>query len=162
MPITQSTVPLDAIVSAWLRSTHNHSPIVSGIQHETGFRTAHTAHGEIVLYATQLESIAHDAGQKDKKYQYPLESYASQRLCDRLMKTFEKSSLEETAVAIGGLRNEIAHAKRPKHWLTMLSLRQLIRIAQYLQLTIIGYLLTDIGVPVDAIVKYQDRYSPAT
>nr|VFJ91317.1 MAG: hypothetical protein BECKH772A_GA0070896_1003014 [Candidatus Kentron sp. H]VFJ93944.1 MAG: hypothetical protein BECKH772B_GA0070898_100535 [Candidatus Kentron sp. H]VFJ99177.1 MAG: hypothetical protein BECKH772C_GA0070978_1002919 [Candidatus Kentron sp. H] len=161
MPITQSTAPFDAIVSAWLQAPHDHSPIVSSIQHETGFRTTHTAHGDIVLYATQLESITHGAGRKDKKYQYPLESHGSQRLRDGLMNSFGKSSLEETAVAIGELRNEIVHEGRPKHWLATLSLRQLIRIAQYLQLTIIGYLLTDIGVPVDAIAAYQDRYSPA-
>lgn len=160
MPITQSTVPLDSIVSAWLQAPQNHSPIVSSIQHETGFRDAHAAHGEIVLYATQFESISHVAGQKDKKYEYPLASFGSQKLREGLMKTFGVSLLEDAAVAIGDLRNEIAHVGRPRHWLATLSLGQLVRISQYLQLTIIGFILTNIGVPANAIGTYQDRYSP--
>ncbi|MDD2699995.1 MAG: hypothetical protein PHH36_02030 [Sideroxydans sp.] len=160
MPITQSTVPLDSIVSTWFHAPQNHSPIVSSIQHETGFRNAHTAHGEIVLYATQFESISHVAGQKDKKYEYPLINYGNKKLRDGLMKTFGKTSLEETAVAVGDLRNEIAHVGRPKNWLATLSLGQLVRISQYLQLTIIGYLLANIGVPARAIATYQDKYSP--
>ena len=76
------------------------------------------------------------------------------------MKTFGKSSLDDAAVAIGDIRNEIAHVGRPKHWLATLSLGQLVRISQYLQLTIIGYILTNIGVPANAICTYQDRYSP--
>lgn len=160
MPITQSTVPLDSIVSTWLQAPQNHSPIVTSIQHETGFQTRHEAHGEIVLYATQFESISHNAKEKDKKYEYPLARYGSQKLRDRLMKTFDKSSLEDVAIAVGDLRNEIAHVGRPQYWLEKLSLEQLVRISQYLQLTIIGYMLANIGVPADVIATYQDRYSP--
>lgn len=160
MPITQATVPLDSIASTWLQSPQNHSPIVSSIQHETGFRNEHAAHGEIVLYATQFESISHVAGQKDKKYEYPLASYGTQKLRDGLMKALGATSLEDAAVAVGDLRNEIAHVGRPKRWLTTLSLGKLVRISQYLQLTIIGYILTNIGVPANAIATYQDRYCP--
>jgi len=159
MPITHSTVPLDSIVLTWLQAPQNHSPIVSSIQNETGFRNVHAAHGEIVLYATQLESISHIAGQKGKKYEYPLASHGSQKVCEGLMNAFGKSSLEDVAVAIGDLRNEIAHVGRPKRWLATLSLGQLVRISQYLQLTIIGYILASIGVPADTICAYQDRYS---
>lgn len=160
MPITQSTVPLDCIVSNWLSAPEDYSPIISSIQHETGFRNAHAAHGEIVLYATQFESISHAAGQIDKKYEYPLTTYGTQKVCNGLLKTFGKSSLEDAAVAIADLRNEIAHVGRPKHWLATLSLGELVRIAQYLQLTIIGHILDNINVPENAIRAYQDRYCP--
>ena len=160
MPITQSTVPLDAIITNWLRAPQNHSPIVSSIQHETGFRNAHAAHGEIILYATQFESISYGDRHKSKKYEYPLARYGNQKLRNELMKTFGKSSVEDAAVAIGELRDEIAHVGRPKRWLESLSLGQLVRISQYLQLTIIGYILTKIGVPENAVSTYQDRYSP--
>jgi hypothetical protein len=160
MPITHSTVPLDSIVSTWLQAPQNHSPIISSIQHETGFRNAHAVHGEIVLYATQFESISHVAGQKGKKYEYPLASHSSHKICDGLMNTFGVYSLEDAAVAIGDLRNEIAHVGRPKQWLANLTLGQLVRISQYLQLTIIGYMLASIGLPENAICTYQDRYSP--
>ena len=160
MPITRSTVPLDSIVSGWLQAPKNNSPIVSSIQHETGFRNVHVAHGEIILYVTQFESISYAANQTDKKYEYPLKSYGSQKLRDGLMKIFGKSSLEDVAIAIGDLRNEIAHVLRPKHWLTRLSLEQLVKISQYLKLTVIGYILISIGVPTNAIDNYQKKYSP--
>lgn len=160
MPITQSTVPLDSIVSTWLQAPKSHSPIVSSIQNETGFRDEHTVHGEIVLYATQFESISYIAGKKNQKYEYPLVQYGCPKLCEGFTKTFGKSSLEEAAKALGDLRNEIAHVGKPKQWLVTLSLRELVRISQYLQLTIIGYILANIGVPAKAVVSYQERYSP--
>lgn len=160
MPITQSTVPLDSIVANWLQAPQGYSPIVSSIQNETGFRNEHTVHGEVVLYTTQFESISYVAGIKDKKYEYPLAQYGCAKLCDGFTKTFGKSSLEEAAKALGDLRNEIAHVGRPKQWLTTLSLRELARISRYLQLTIIGYMLDNIGVPARAITSYQERYSP--
>lgn len=160
MPITQSTVPLDSIVTNWLQGHQNHSPIVSSIQHETGFRDEHTAHGEIVLYTTQFESISYAAGNKNQKYEYPLVQYSCQKLRDGLTKTLGKSTLEDTAKALGELRNEIAHVGRPKQWLVTLSLHELVRISQYLQLIIIGYILTNIGVPPTAVATYQERYSP--
>jgi hypothetical protein len=135
---------------------------VSSIQHETGFRDEHTAHGEIVLYATQFESISYAAGVKDQKYEYPLATYACPKLRDGLAKTLGKSTLVDTGKAVGELRDEIAHVGRPKQWLANLSLRELVRISQYLQLTIIGYKLTSIGVPADAVTRYQETYAPVT
>ena len=160
MPITQSTVSLDAIISSWLQESQNYLPIISSIQHETGFRDDHAAHGEIVLYATQFESISHIAGQKDKKYEYPIASYGSQKLRQGILKTFGVSLLEDAALAIGDLRNEIAHVGRPKRWLNTLTLGQLVRISQYLHLTIIGYILTKLGVSENLVGTYQDRFSP--
>jgi hypothetical protein len=160
MPITQSTVAIDSLISAWLNQPRFHSPIVASIQHETGFRTEHAAHGEIVLYATQFESISHSAQQKDKKYEYPLIANGTPKLKAGLMRAFGQSTLQETAIAIGDLRNEISHVGRPKRWLETLSLRQLVEISQYLQLTLIGHLLTSIGVPRKVVVNYQDKHCP--
>lgn len=156
MPITQSTVPFDSIVAAWLLSPNNYSPIVSSIQNETGFRNAHTVHGELVLYATQLESISHIA-QKNKKYEYPLAEYGCPKLCDRITKIFRKSSLEEAAKAFGDLRNEIAHVGKPKRWLTTLSLHELVRLSQYIQLTVIGHIFISMGISKQTIINYQEK-----
>jgi len=160
MPITQSTVPLDSIVTTWLKNSQNYSSMVSSIQHETGFSNEHTAHGDIVLYATQFEFISHCAENKNKKYEYPLAEDGCQKLCDGLMKTFRKESLEDAAKSIKDLRNEIAHVGRPKQLLKTLSLNDLVQISQYLQLTIIGYILIKIGVPAEAVASYQEKYSP--
>lgn len=160
MPITKNTVCLNSLISNWFQVSQNYSPIISSIQHETGFQNEHAAHGEIVLYATQLESISHSEGQKNKKYEYPLRKYGSKNICNELIRLFTKSTLEEAAAAIGDLRNEIAHVGRPKRWLTSLPLEQLVKISQFLQLTIIGCILTNLGVPATAIATYQDNYSP--
>ncbi|MGK2915565.1 MAG: hypothetical protein ACSLE5_14155 [Porticoccaceae bacterium] len=160
MPIKQSTVPLDAILSNWLREPKIYSVIVSSIQHETGFRDTHAAHGEIVLYASQLESISYDDGKKDKKYEYPLATYGCEKLREGLANIFGKSTLADTAIAVGKVRDEIVHVGRPKHWLTTLSLSELVQISTYLQLTVIGYILTKIGVPKNTIVDYQEKYAP--
>lgn len=160
MPITQSTAPLDSIVSAWLQAPQSYSTIVSSIQHETGFRDEHSVHGEIVLYATQLESISYPARKNNQKYEYPLATHGCTKIHDGLAKIFGKSTLSDTAKAIGKLRDEIAHVGRPKQWLATLSLKELVQISQYLHLTIIGHLLATIGVPKSTIVSYQEEYSP--
>lgn len=161
MPIRQSTVNFGDIVAEWFKAQHNQSPVVTRIQSETGFRSEHVAHGEIVLYATQLESISYEAGEKKKKYEYPLQYYGCKRLQVGITKSFGLNSLADTAIALADLRNEIAHVGRPKKWLTALSLGQLVDVSRYLQLTIIGYILQDIGVPKDVVENYQARYAPA-
>lgn len=161
MPIRQSTVNFEPIVEEWLKAQHGESLVVTRIQSETGFRSEHAAHGEIVLYATQLESISYAAGEKDKKYEYALQSYGCQRLQTGIIKAFGVNSLSDAAIALADLRNEIAHVGRPKKWLAMLSLGQLVDVSRYLQLTIIGYILQDIGVPKDVVENYQIQYAPA-
>lgn len=160
MPITQSTVPLDSIVSAWLQVSQNHSAVVSSIQNETGFRDEHAAYGEIVLYATQFESISYSAGEKNQKYEYPLTTYGCQKLRDGLGRIFGSPDLSGVVKAIGDLRNELAHVGRPKKLLAKLSLQDLVHISQFLQLTILGYILASIGVPATAITRYQEEFSP--
>ena len=162
MPITHPNVSLDSVISNWLQAPHNHSPIISSIQHETGIWNEHEAYGDIVLYAAQFESISYSAGEKEKKYEFPLASFGSKKLHDGLMMIFGKSTLGDAAIAIGEIRNEIAHVGRPKRWLETLSLNQLVKISQHLKLTIVGYLLKNIGIPELLIFTYQDRYSPDT
>lgn len=161
MPIRKNTIKFESIVTEWFKAQHSQSPVVTRIQSETGFRSEHVAHGEIVLYATQIESISYSAGEKDKKYEYPLQVYGCQRLQAGIMKAFGVHSLEDMAIALADLRNEIAHVGRPKKWLTSLSLGQLVDVSRYLQLTIIGYILQDIGVPKDVVENYQAQYAPA-
>lgn len=159
MPITKSTISLASAVDHWLRLSPR-PDIVSSIQHETGFRDKWAVRGEIVIYAAQLESISHKAKQGDKKYEYPLTEFATKKIRDGLMSTFGKESLEDVGMAIGELRNEIAHVGRRKDWLNSLPLHQLIRISEYLRLTIFGYVLSDIKIPKNIIDDYQDKFAP--
>lgn len=160
MPIKQSTVDIDFIIKNWFENQKNYSSIVLSIQNETGFITEHAAHGDIILYATQFESISFTKNIKVKKYELPLKNYGSHNINSGLMKIFGKSTLEDTAKAIGELRNEIAHIEKPKLWLKNLSFAQLVEISQHLQLIVIGYELINIGVPKNVVETYQDQHCP--
>ena len=131
MPITKSTAPLDSIVSAWLRNPKLHSSVVSSIQNETGRRNEHTAHGDVVLYATQLESISHIAGKPEKlKYEYPIVTYGCQKLQATFDRIFANCGTTDVGEAISVLRNELAHVGRPKKLLALLTLEDLAQISQ--------------------------------
>lgn len=162
MPITYSNIALDKIIYTWLQVPQNHSTIISSIQNDTGFSNEHTVHGEIVMYATQLESISHNDGEtrKSVKYDYPLKHYGCGKIRDGLSAIFGKVGLTDIGKAIGNMRDEIAHVGRRRNLLAALSLDDMVHISQYLQLTIIGYIMTTIGVPNDVISKYQDGFCP--
>tara|TARA_R110002049_G_scaffold190570_2_gene359250 strand:+ start:17212 stop:18549 length:1338 start_codon:yes stop_codon:yes gene_type:complete len=160
MPIQRNTIPLDKIISNWLTTQHDFSIIVSSVQNDTEVVNVHEAHGETTLYATQLESISYLANKTRGKYTYPIKTYACQDILDGLKNSFEVKNSDELEKSIGDLRNEIAHVQRPKTLLKKLKLQTMVRINQYLQLTIIGYILTQIGVPSDVISSYQSFYAP--
>lgn len=161
MPITKAKIDLGAVVGRWLGMHKNFSTIISSIQNETGFRDEHTLHGEIVLYATQLESISHSAKVDGKqKYEYPLKMWGCERITNGLGKVFSVTDIAAIGQQIADLRNEIAHVGRPKKLLTKLEMRDLVLISQYLQLTIIGFILDSIGVGKSIARDYQQRFCP--
>lgn len=162
MPITNTSIDLGKIAQTWFQSPRSHSTIISSIQNDTGFSYEHTVHGEIVLYATQLESISHNNGMKSKhnKYEYPLDHYGCEKIRDGLGAIFGKAGLTDIGKAVGNMRDEIAHVGKPRTLLAALSLNDMVHISQYLQLTIIGYIMKTIGVPANVIAKYQENFCP--
>ena len=162
MPITKSNIDLSAIIQSWLANPKSHTTIVSSIQNETGFRDVHSLHGELVLYATQLESISHSMGIKnDQKYDHPLSTFGSENIRKGIGAIFVKSGEADIGKAISDLRNEIAHVGKPKKLLLSLSMQDMITISQYLQMTIIGYILESLGVKKEVINNYQDKFAPS-
>lgn len=160
MPITQNTIDLQKILENWFLYNKDYSTIISSIQHETGFRDEHTAHGEIVLYATQLESISYNQNiNRNDKYEYPINIYGSEKVKSNLKRIFEKINSDKIGENISELRNEIAHVGRPKRLLPVLTLKELVKIEQNLQIIIISYILSELGVSKDVIDKYQDKYA---
>ena len=61
---------------------------------------------------------------------------------------------------IGNLRNEIAHVGKSKQLLKSLSIRDMVNINLYLQMTILGYILDGLGLDKSMITKYQDKFTP--
>jgi len=161
MPITKSTTDLSKVIANWLENPKLFSAIVSSIQHETGFRDEHSLHGELVLYATHFESISH-ANKVDNsiKYEYPVSKYGSEKIKHQLTRIFGAAGENSFGRGIGNLRNEIAHVGRPKSLLTSLSMRDMVEISQYLQVTILGYILSTLGIENGVIEKYQNEFTP--
>lgn len=158
MPITRSKVDLANAITSWLKQSQKFTTIVSSLQHETGFRNQHSVHGELVMYATQFESISHSAGVGNtSKYEYPVNQFGTDKIKNSLTRIF--SSVGETAYGkgIGNLRNEIAHVGKPKTLLSTLTIRDMVDISHLLQITILGYVLDAIGINKNIIAEYQDK-----
>lgn len=77
-----------------------------------------------------------------------------------IQKILSKAGEADIGTGIGELRNEIAHVGKPKELLGSLSITDMIKISQYLQMTIIGYILTRLGVDRNLIDDYQIRLTP--
>lgn len=160
MPITNASIDLASVIDNWLKVSKNYSTIVSSIQNDMGFRYEHSLHGEIVLYATQFESIANE--EKIKKaqcYEYTLNKYGSSNIKNGIKNIFAQHKENDIGKAIGHLRDEIAHVGRPKKLLSSLSLEEMAHIADYLFLTIVGCILRRIGIDEAVIEVYQNRFA---
>jgi hypothetical protein len=161
MPITHSKIDLPKAIQNWARISKNYSTIISGLQHETGFRDEHSIHGEIVLYATQLESISMKNGKKGiEKYEYPLDQFGSNHIKDGLIAIFSRINKKGLGKNIGDLRDEIAHVGNPRKLLSKLTLENLVYIGQYLQVIIISSILSELKIPINTIHEYQKEFTP--
>ena len=161
MPIKNINIDLSAVLTSWINSPKDYSTIVTSIQHETGFRDEHSIHGEILLFATQLESISYNQKvSKINRYEYPIERYASEKVKSNIRKIFSKIGENKLGKGIGDLRNEIAHIGKPRKILLSFSLMDMVDIGQILQMIIIGYILEDIGITKELINEYQNKFTP--
>jgi len=160
MPIKKSNIDLASTIMKWLKAPKDYSTIVSNIQHETGYRDEHSLHGELVLYATQFEEISYAASVMDKKYEYPIDNYGTAKIKDAISKILANAGESDIGIGIGNLRNEIAHVGRPKYLLKKLSMRDMVDLTQCMQMTILGYVLNELGLDRKVISKYQDEFTP--
>ncbi|HXC52192.1 MAG TPA: hypothetical protein VN634_15000 [Candidatus Limnocylindrales bacterium] len=159
MPITNSKIVLDQIIAKWVAGPAANTTLVTSLQQKTGFRTLHDLHGELILYCTQLESISYEAGNKEKKYEYALVTYASAPMRNTLAALFANAGLSDLGKAVGQLRDEIAHVKKPKILLGKLGVPDLSRISRLLELTILSRLLTKLDIPPNIIADFQERFA---
>ncbi|WP_407466155.1 hypothetical protein [Xanthomonas campestris] len=155
-----STINIDDLdlaktFAAWTRERANFSTTISRIQSQGFVIASHDVLAGIVLSATQLESIGHQEGQKNNKYQHPIECYACPALKGALA-TQLKCTKGSIGQKISDLRNEIAHVGRPKTLLQKLSIREQHEINMMLDLVVLGYLMIKIEVSRVAMEKYQN------
>lgn len=160
LPITAADLPLDPTIKKWMADPERHSVLVSAIQHEVGFRTEHTAHGDAVLYASQLESISYAAGHKKDKYEYAILRFGTPKLLTALESVLGESGSAAVGIAVGDIRNEIAHVGRPRTRLANIKLAGLMKFSYCLQLVVAANALESITVPRDVVQRYVDKLLP--
>jgi hypothetical protein len=127
---------------------------VSGIQSRTSIKAVHEVYAELILYCAFMESITHEAGLV-KKYEDCLRSYACNGLQQKILAVFDLDTIEKVGVAISEVRADIVHFKGTRKWVNKMPTVILCQISQYLELTVIGYLLERLGVNRELIGKYQ-------
>lgn len=161
LPITSKDFSLEQILEGWLSAADDYHVIISSVRGQTGLTNLHQTYGEIVLHATQLEAISHEAFvDNKKKYEYPVGKYASPRVRDTLFKMFETECLSNIGIAIADIRNDMAHVTRKKKWLGKLTLEHLIRLSQCLEMIVLSYVMEKIGISQETTFKYQDWIIP--
>jgi len=161
MPITMQNAGLEKLVPVWLTEAVNHRVLVSGLQHQTGWRTWQDTHGALVLYATQLEAILIDEkGPKGKKFEYAIGKYASPKVLALLKHHLGAATLHEVGEGVSDVRNEIAHVGKPPKLLKKLNGNGLSEIALCLELIVVGYVLRKLGVDAAVVEAYQDGFAP--
>ncbi|AEB50488.1 hypothetical protein [Aeromonas veronii] len=161
LPLTTRTVDLEKALMKWYQIDDSHSSIVSIIQHETGYRTEHETNSELVLFATQLESINISlSGKSIEKYTKPINKYGSDLLIDRLRNALQVQKHDCYGKKLADLRNEIAHVGRPKTLLKAIGHYQRMVISRCLKLIIQSYLLSMLGIEDVHIKEYQKHNLP--
>lgn len=161
-PINNRTIDLAKVLTKWLAMGDSFATVVSRIQTETEFRSEHSAQEEFVMSAAQLEGIAINDGspQKLQKYAYSIERYSSDSVKKDINAILATASKEGPTKAIARLRNELVHLGKPRKMSEKLSLKEMILLGQYLQIVIVGYLLSRLGIDSSAIHAYQDFNTP--
>lgn len=160
LPLNWKQLDMSVVLSNWFKVYDDFRVLSAAHQYETGFRTLHYAHSDIILYSTQIEAINIDLGGKTgTKYVNPIETYASLELVSQLRKVFEKVNEYDLGKALSSLRNELAHVGRPKVIMKTLTIDDYVDIGHILRLVVISHLLSKLGIDKEQIHRYQSRLS---
>lgn len=158
MPLNWKQLDMHNVLSNWFNLYDEFQVLSVSHQYETGFRTLHYAHSDIILYSTQLEAVNNDlGGGSSERYKIPIDTYASPEIKLKLRNAFYKTGEEDLGKAISTLRNELAHVGRPKVFMKQLNIDDFVEIGHMLRLVIISHLFSKLGIAQDKIYQYQGR-----
>ncbi|EIK2658386.1 hypothetical protein LJZ70_004175, partial [Salmonella enterica subsp. enterica serovar Schwarzengrund] len=161
LPINWKNINIKEVFCKWFELADRYVSLTATYQYETGFRTLHEAHADIILFATQLEAINLTmGGSKNEKYIKPINEYASPLLKQKLEQFFIKINSESLGANIATLRNELAHVDRNKKLMKALTIGDYIKIGMYLKIIVTSHLLSNLGIDKDKIEKYQNQVAP--
>lgn len=158
MPINRSVVDLSSVLSKWLELFDSYQVLSTTFQYETNFRTLHAAYSDIILYLTNVESIAIDLGKhKESKYISAIDEYASTELSSAFNTMFVSVNTNDLGKNLSDLRGELAHEGRPKKLMKCLNIGDYVRVGSYLKLIVVSHLLDKLGLSRTIIHEYQRK-----
>ncbi|WP_318520215.1 ApeA N-terminal domain 1-containing protein [Photobacterium leiognathi] len=158
MPINRSAIDLSNVLSKWLELYDSYQVLSTTFQHETNSRTLHAAYSDIILYLSNVESIASDLGKhKGSKYVAPIDEYASTELSSAFNTIFASVNTNDLGKNLSDLRNELAHAGKAKKLMKCLDIGDYVRVGSYLKLIVVSHLLEKLGLSRIIIHEYQRK-----
>ncbi|CUY82100.1 MULTISPECIES: ApeA N-terminal domain 1-containing protein [Serratia] len=161
LPLNWKQINMGEIISNWFNISDEYDSLSVTYQYETGYRTLHQAHADIILFATQLESINLTLSAKNSdKYIGPINKYASSSLKNNLESIFSKFNKKTIGENITIVRGELAHVGRPKKLMKVMTIDDYIKIGLYLKVTITSHLLSKLGLTKEQIERYQSKVAP--
>ncbi|MDR7088605.1 ApeA N-terminal domain 1-containing protein [Cellvibrio fibrivorans] len=161
MPINRNKIDLSKTISTWFELHDSYRVLSTTFQYETNHRTLHSAYSDVILFSTNIESIAHDLGMPTSdKYEGPINRYGSDELKSAIRNIFIIHNNNSLGKNLSDLRNELAHVGRPKKLIKILNISDYVDVAEILKLVVVSHLLEQIGVARDVIYGYQKRLLP--
>ncbi|MEZ7492320.1 hypothetical protein QO198_12230 [Pseudoalteromonas distincta] len=162
MPINRNKVDLSKAISTWLDLYENYRVLSTTFQYETNYRTLHSAYSDVILFATNIESVANDLGMNtSNKYEGPIDKYGSEELKKALNSIFSKHNNKSLGTNISDLRNELAHVGRPKKLIQILDINDYVSVGRILKLIVVSHLLEKLGISFKNIHDYQNKLLPS-
>lgn len=155
IPIVLNAIQFSDIVKKWLEECDSYSPLVSCIQSRTNIKAVHEVYADITLYCAFMDSIKHEANLGKKQYEECIRNFACGSLQQKILAVFELDGIEEAGVAVCEIRADIVHFRGTRKWINKISTDDMCQLSQYLELTVIGYLLERLGISRELIGKYQ-------
>lgn len=155
IPIVLNAIQFSDIVKKWTEECEKYSSLVSCIQSRTSMKAVHEVYADIILYCAFMDSIKHEAGLGKKQYEECIQNFACIGLQKKILAVFDLDKIEEAGVAISDIRTDIVHFRGTRKWINKLPTVTICQLSQYLELTVIGYLLEKLGVGRELIGKYQ-------
>lgn len=158
IPINFEKLNLEKLISKWMSSTSTPKALPSSLQHETKIVPIHQIHGEIVLYATQLEwiSISEGRTKSKEKFQYSIDKYASSEVKNKISR-YLSCPTSKIGEKISDLRNDIAHIGRPQKIINKMSTRDVYMVARAIKAIVATHTLQSFSVTKEATTHYQNN-----
>lgn len=153
-PVRLPEISFSDVLLTWNQEYSKYAILISSIQSRTGIKVLHEMYADIILNCAFMESIKHEAGFAHK-YGDCISRFSCIGLQERIGSVLEADYSEDIGVVISEIRADIVHFKGTRKRISGMSVIAICELSQYLELTVIGYLLGKLGVSAELVERYQ-------